>query len=65
MISNSSSQSGESARERWVRCKALFEELGKSTQAYRVWLETTLNDSSPGSQGARDSSSSLSDSPNT
>lgn len=49
---------GESANLRWLHCKAQFEELAKSMRGYRLWLETTLNDSSPGSPAEPDSSSS-------
>lgn len=63
--SSSRSQSGESAREHWERCKALFAEHAKSILAYRLWLETTLNDSSPGSAGVPDSSLCPSDSQST
>lgn len=63
--STSSSDAGVSAKERWQHCKAQFDELAKSMQAYRAWLETTLNDSSPGSQGVPDSLSSPWDSQST
>ena len=65
MTSTSRSSAGESAKERWTRSKVQFDELGRSIQAYRLWLEKTLNDSSPGSQGVPDSLSSPSDSQST
>lgn len=58
MTSTSSSSAGKSARERWLHCKAQFDELGKSIQAYRAWLESMLLDSSPGSAVVQASSSS-------
>ncbi len=58
MTSTSSSTAGKSARERWLHCKAQFDELGRSIQDFRVWLESMLIDSSPGSAVVRASSSS-------
>ena len=65
MNSTSGISVGGSAKERWQLCKAQFDELGKSIQAYRVWLESTLLDSSPGSVVERASLSSDSGSQST
>ncbi len=65
LMTTSSFSAGTSAKKRWEHSKAQFDELAKSTQRFRLWLETTLNDSSPGSQEPRDYSSSPSDSQST
>jgi hypothetical protein len=63
--SKSNTPSGVSVNPRWLHSKAQFDALAKSMEDYRVWLETTLSDSSPGSRGVPVSSSSSSDSQGT
>lgn len=57
-----SAKSGESAQEPAKLWREPFDELRKSFQDYHVWLETMLESSSPGSQGAPRSSLPESDS---